>query len=245
MLQKTQGIVLRSVKYGETSLITTLFTDHYGIISCMIKGVRTSKKTGNKAGLLQPAMLLDLLVDYQQQRSLQHLREYQAAVIYQGIQQDIVKNAVALFSIELLLRLLPEHAPIPELFELTFEYFSTLDATPNPGIANFPLFFIIMCSHKLGYELKGDYSPGTPYLNLAEGGFTAHPPAIAPFIPEVDGRTLGELLLAPNLSAFTQIEMNAAMRGRLLEWYIAFLQQHSQHMGNIRSLSILQTVLHE
>lgn len=244
MLQKTQGIVLRSIKYGETSLITSIFTDHYGIISCMIKGVRTSKTSGNKAGLLQPATLLDLVVDYQQQRSLQHLREFNAAVIYQCIQQDVVKNAVALFSIELLLRLLPEHAPIPELFELAFDYFSTLDHTPQSGIANFPLFFIIMCSHKMGYELKGDYSTDTPYLNLAEGGFTAHPPATVPFIPENDGRTLGQLLLATDLAAFTQIEMNAAMRGRLLEWYIAFLQQHSQHMGNIRSLSILQTVLH-
>ncbi len=244
MLQKTQGIVLRSVKYGETSLITTIFTDHFGIESYMIKGVRTAKMSGNKAGLFQPATLLDLVVNHQQQRSLQHLKEFEAATIYQTIQEDVAKNAVALFSIELLLRLLPENAPMQEIFEFAFAYFNVLDKTPHQDIGNFPLYFIIMCSHRMGFELKGDYNAETPYLNLHEGGYTAHPPALPPFIPESDVRILTQLLHAPDIETFKQIAMNGTMRARLLEWYIAFLQQHSQHMGNIRSLSVLHTVLH-
>jgi hypothetical protein len=38
--------------------------------------------------------------------------------------------------------------------------------------------------------------------------------------------------------------MSAAMRMRLTEWYIAFLQRHTQHMSNIRSLQVLQAILH-
>ncbi len=245
MLQKTKGIVLRSVKYGETSLIVTFFTEHYGIESYMVKGVRQQKASASRVGLLQPATLLELVVYHQPQKTLQHLREFQAAIIYGSIQQDVVKNSVALFSIEVLLRLLPEHAPLPELFDFAFDYFTTLDNAPGTAIANFPLYFIIMCSHKLGYELKGGYTTETPHLNLKEGGFTGHPPAYPPFIVESEGRILEQLLHAPDLSAFTGIALNGALRTRLLEWYISFLQQHSQHMGNIRSLSILQAVLHD
>ena len=41
MLQKTKGMVLRNVKYGETSLIVTIFTEMLGIQSYLVNGVRT------------------------------------------------------------------------------------------------------------------------------------------------------------------------------------------------------------
>ena len=103
MLQKTRGIVLRSVKYGETSLISTVFTEHFGIESYIIKGVRTQKRAGNKAGFLQPSTLLDIIVFHQSQKSLQHLREFNPAILYGTIQQDVIKNAIALFSVEVFL----------------------------------------------------------------------------------------------------------------------------------------------
>ena len=245
MLQKTKGIVLRSVKYGETSLITTIFTEHFGVETYMIKGVRTQKTTTNKAGLLQPATLLELVVYHQPQKALQYLREFHTAILYTTIQQHVVKNAVALFSIELLLRLLPEHAPQPDLFNFVSDYFTHLDRSPHTALGNYPLYFIITCSHRLGYELKGNYTTDTPHINLVEGGYTAHPPPSPPYLTDRDAPVLDKLLQASDWDDFATIEMNAAIRSSILEWYIIFLQQHSQHMGAMRSLSILQTVLHE
>src|SRR5690606_8893505 len=115
MLQKTNGIVLRSVKYGETSLICSVFTEVYGVQSYLVQGVRTASKTRqNRAGLLQPATLLDMVVYNKPHANLQRIKEFQPAYIYQSLQEHIVKNSVALFSVELLLRLLPEQAPFPE-----------------------------------------------------------------------------------------------------------------------------------
>ena len=62
VLQKTQGIVLRSLRYGETSLISHIFTRANGVQSFMVQGVRTSSQRSNKAALLQPASLLELVV---------------------------------------------------------------------------------------------------------------------------------------------------------------------------------------
>ena len=39
-LHKTKGIVLRTVKYGETSIIVTIFTELFGIQSYLVNGVQ-------------------------------------------------------------------------------------------------------------------------------------------------------------------------------------------------------------
>lgn len=244
MLQNTNGIVLRSVKYGDSSLVTTIFTAGYGTQTYMVKGVRSSKPAHNRASFFQPGMLLELVVYHQPNKNIQYIREFQAAHIYSSIQENVVKNAIALFSVELLLRLLPENAPLPELFDFVTDYFIVLDKKAADSIANFPLYFIIQCSAILGYELKGAYSMATPYLNLQEGGFTEDAPGMAPFVTDEEARAMGNLLRATDYDMLKHVEMNAAMRQRLIGWYVAFLQRHTQHMGNMRSLPVLQAILH-
>jgi DNA repair protein RecO (recombination protein O) len=244
MLSKTNGIVLRSIKYGDSSLITTLFTSVYGVQTYIVQGVRSAKPSQNRSGSFQPGTLLELVVYQQPQKNMQRIREFQAAYIYGSLQEDVVKNSVLLFSAEILLRLLPEHAPLPTLFDMAYGYFIALDKMPYASVANFPLFFIINCSRILGYELKGEYTQLTPHLNLQDGGFTEHPPATPPFASEDDARLLDLLLKTDTLETLERIELNADIRLRLIDWYIAFLQVHTQHMGNIKSLSVLRAILH-
>ncbi len=243
-MEKTTGIVLRSVKYGDTSLVCTIFTRLHGVQGFMVQGVRTTKATGNKAGLLQPATLLDIVMYHQPQKSLQRMREYSPAIIHENIQSNVVKSTIALFSVEVLLRLLPAEAPLPDLFDFVYEYFGNVDRLPMPRVANFPLYFLVMCSRQLGYEIKERYTDETPHLNLQEGGYTANPPALSPFTSDADAIALDRFLQACGSDEFRDVEMNAAMRWRLLEWYIAFLQRHSQHMGSIKSLPVLHSILH-
>ncbi len=244
MLHKTNGLVLRSIKYGDSSLITTIFTDVYGIQTYIVQGVRSVKARQNRAGFFQPGMMLELVVYMQPQKNMQRIREFQPAYIYTTVQESVVKNSIVLFSAELLLRLIPEHAPMPALFDFTFNYFKLLDTTSTEHVANLPLFFIVQCCRFLGYELTGDYSTATPHLNLQEGGFTAHAPASIPYTKDEDAIALNTFLREDDYDRLKATEMNAAMRFRLIEWYIAFLKQHTQHMGNIKSLQVLQTILH-
>ena len=244
MLHKTNGIVLRSIKYGESSLVTTIFTSLHGVQTYMVQGVRSSKVRQNRSGSFQPGTLLELVVYQQPQKNMQRIREFQAAYIYDNLQEDVIKNSILLFSVELLLRLLPEHAPLPSLFDLAYAYFIALDTIPQKKAGNFPLFFIINCGRILGFELKGDYNSYTPHLNMQEGGYTAQAPSAIPFTSDEDARTLYRLLRMNNYEELSDIEMNAAIRLRLIDWYVTFLQTHTQHMGNIRSLSVLRAILH-
>ncbi len=244
MLHNTRGIVLRSVKYGDSSLISTIFTELYGIQSYMVQGIRSAKAKNQKAGLLQTGSLLDMTVDQHPQKKLQRIREFQAAHIYITLHEDIVKNSIALFSAELLLKLLPEHAALPELFSFSYDHFIQLDTSNQKDVANLPLWFIIQCSSILGYTIHGNYSKETPYLNLQEGAYTLQPPAMPPYATEEEAKALGMLLALQDDAELKNISMNGAMRYRLLDWYLEFLHQHTQHLGSIKSLGVLRSILH-
>lgn len=243
MLGHTKGIVLRSIKYGETSLICNIFTEVFGMQSYLIKGVRSTRSKTHKAALLQPASALDLIVYNNPNKSLQLIKEMQPAFIYTSLQEDVVKNSIALYSVEVLLRLLPEHAIMPELFHFVYEYLCSLDKAATRSIANFPIYYIIQCSRFLGYEIRGSYSKDTPYLNLTEGAYMRD---ISPgrLIEEADGIALSKLMGTKDIKQLEQVTLSAEQRYRLQEWFIEFLKVHSQHMGDIRSLAVLQQVLH-
>src|SRR5215467_13355231 len=123
-LHKTKGIVLRTVKYGETSLIVSILTELFGVQSYLVNGVRASSKKGSgKANLFQPAGILDLIVYHNELRNLQRMKEFRWSYLYQHIFSDIRKNAVALFMVELLSKCLKQPEENEELFQFAEDCF--------------------------------------------------------------------------------------------------------------------------
>ena len=244
MLQKTRGIVVRSIKYGETSLIINIFTEQYGLCAYMVQGVRSNQKKNMRTGLLQVSSLLDFVADHKPNRNLQHIREFQAAYIYKSVQEEIIKNSIATFSVELLQRLLPQEEVMPDLFRFAYHYFISLDKAATSSVANYPLFFIIQCGKHLGYNVLGNYSAQTPYLDSIEGTFSSHPPVAGLSLLDNDVPAINQLINIESIEQLADIPMNAAMRNRLLDWYIQFLQHHTQHLSGLKSLEILRIILH-
>lgn len=240
MLTTTKAIVLRSVKYGETSLITQLFTAQFGVQSFLVKGVRKSKD--NRAALLQPSTLLQLETEIKPNKSLQHLRNFHSDYLFQTVRESVIKNSVVLFSTEVLLRLLPNEAPLEELFEFSYEFFQKTDIIDEAAVANLPLYFLIQIGNILGYEIKGDLSDKTPFLNLSEGSFSAY--ETPEYILSNSGKQTLYQLLSATFNSITSIKISGADRYELTQWYLEFLRVHSQHMGTIKSLEVLRAILH-
>ena len=116
MIDKTKGIVLRTVKYGETSVIVAIFTELFGLQSYLVNGVRTSSKKGSsKANLFQPAAILDLVVYHNELKNLQRLKEFKWEHLYQHIFFNVLKNSVALFMVELLQKCLKQPESNPDI----------------------------------------------------------------------------------------------------------------------------------
>src|SRR5271154_1725059 len=126
MYIKTKGIVLHTVKFSETSVITKIYTEKLGLVSYIVKGVRSAKSKA-KAALLQPLTLLEMEVSHRENKQLQFIKEYHRAYNYQSIPFDTLKSVIALFMLEVISKSIKEHEQNDEMFEFIYESLCTLD----------------------------------------------------------------------------------------------------------------------
>lgn len=158
-LHHTKGVVLRTVKYGETSVIVTIFTELFGIQSYLVNGVRTSSRKGSgKASLFQPASILDMVVYHNELKQLQRIKEFRWSFLYQHTLSDVRKSAVALFMVELLTKCLKQPEANPDLFHFAEDAFIHLDKASAAVTANFPLFFALHLPVFFGFRFSDNYS---------------------------------------------------------------------------------------
>ena len=244
MTFKTKGIILRTIKYGETSLVVSMYTELFGIQSYMVNGVRTSSlKTSSKANLFQPATLLDLVVYHNELKNLQRLKEFKWAILYQHIFREVKKNAVALFMVELLQKCLKQPEPYPDLFKFIEDAFMQLDAADETVTANFPLYFTLHLTHFFGFRISDDYDERHTILDLQEGSFLSEKPVYPHFIEGKLSFYTSEILKAMQPHELAQIRLNQEIRRELLNAYLVFYAFQSNDFGAMKSLPVLQEVL--
>lgn len=244
MIAKTKGIVLRSVKYGETSLVVTMFTETFGLQSYLVNGVRTaSKKATPKASLFQPAAILDLVAYRNEFNNLQRLREYKWDFLYQSVLSDVHKNAVALFMVELLGKCLKQPEPAGELFSFVEDALHHLD-TANPSVTgNFPLFFALHLAVFFGFRINDEFSAEKHYLDLQEGCFVEDQPTHQYYLIDREAAAVSDILKILQPHELEQVYLNQDMRRRImhgLEQYYAF---HVPEFGGLRTLPVLREIM--
>lgn len=128
MIVRTEAIVLRTLPYGETSLIASLFTRAKGRLSVIAKGARLP---GSRfGGTLQPSSCLQVVFYYRPTRELQTLSESSFAQYLPALGRDLEKLALSLRMAELVLALLPPEEPLPALFDTFWQVLARLDAAP-------------------------------------------------------------------------------------------------------------------
>ncbi len=243
-LHKTKGIVLRTVKYGETSLIVTMLTELFGIQSYIVNGVRTaSKKGGGKAHFFQPSVLLEMVVYHNELKQLNRIKEYRCAVIYGHILSDIRKNAVALFMTELLTRCLKQPEENEDLFHFAEDSFLTLDKCNDAVMANFPLFFAVHLSYFFGFRINNNYSENNCFLDLQEGNFVAVVPEHPHFLEDRYALISSQLLKVQQPAELETIRLNHDFRRQLLQAYETYYALHISDFGVLKSLPVVREVL--
>lgn len=244
MVHTTRGIVLRTVKYGDTSIITTVYTALFGVQSYIVKGVRKSSKTSaGKASYFQPAALLEMEVHNNNLKHLQFIREYQWSYLYEKVLFDVVRNTVALYVVELLQHALKEPEANPELFYLTEEALINLDKGSDSFAANLPLYFMLQLGSELGFQMQGSYSEQTPVFDLQEGMFIKEIPLHPYYIDGLLAQTTSGLLKCKEIADLENMALNRATRRELLAAFQSFMALHIPDFGEIKSLPIIQEVL--
>ncbi|MCX6331343.1 MAG: DNA repair protein RecO [Bacteroidetes bacterium] len=244
MLHNTRGIVLRVTKYGDTSVIISAYTELFGLQQYIVKGVRvTSKKGANKGVFYQPAAILQMEVYHAPMKSLQMLKEVSWDYVYQNVYSDVLRNAVALYIVEVLQQTMqPE--PHPELFYLIDDTFKQLDKGGPGLVSNLPIYFLIHLSQTMGFGLQGKYSPDTPILDIKEGEFVAKPPAHPYFLEAQTAQVASSFLQVQFYNDLETISLSGGQRKKILELFQLSLSWHYKKFSDIKSLPILQSILH-
>jgi DNA repair protein RecO (recombination protein O) len=222
MLHKTKGIVFRYTRYGETSIIVTIFTEMFGLQTYIVNGVR-SKTAKNKIALYQPLTLLDLVVYHRENASILRIKEIKCLYPYQTIFSDIRKSSIALFLNEVINKSVKEESHAMELCEFLIRSFKSLDEMDH-SVENFHLQFLVQLSRYLGF------GPQT-------------------VIEVLGGRMVSdeeeEILLNFLKSDEIPSKVSYASRANLLDALLRFYARHVENFGEMKSVQVLQEVLRE
>lgn len=243
MTHKTKGIVLRSIKYGETSLVVTIFTEMFGIQTYMVNGVRTSKKSAAKANHFQPTAILDLVVYHSENKSMQRIKEFSWAVLYDKLLSDVIKNSIGSFMAELIYKCLKQPEANADLYNFCEASFLELDQADKTVTANFALFFTLHLTHFFGFRMTDNYSDENLFLDLQEGNFTDHQPAHPDFIEGKNAELTAQLLKVMQPDELKQFNLNGEIRRLLLLRYLEYYALHIPDFGQMKTLLVLHEVL--
>lgn len=242
MLHKTQGIVLRTLRYGETSVIVNIFTELFGVQSYLVNGVRTGNAKSSRANLLQPANILDLVVYHKENKNLLRLSDFRFAYLYHALYGDVIKNSIALFLVELLDKTLKQPESYPELFHFVVDSLKWMDLQ-NGDIANLPLYFALRVAGLQGFRVFGKYSMDNPYLDLQEGTFIPLSSSGDHCLDERCSRITGQLLEVKNMDSLKEIKADKQIRQQLLAAYQRYYQLHLPGFSGLKSPRVLSEIL--
>jgi DNA repair protein RecO (recombination protein O) len=239
MILSSRGIVFRTVKYGETSVIADIFTEEKGLHAFIGGSVRTAKSR-MPFNLFQPMSVVELVAYYRdEEQHLNRLKELRAAEIFTAIPFDVRKGAVALFMAEICRKCIHDHEPNLELFDFLLENLRLLDRTEHP-IANLHLHFLAHLSGFLGFQPESE-SGEENYFDLKEGIFTDTVPGHPSFLEAQETAWFRWFLETPAEDCH-ELPLARAERKGLQQRLLQFYQFHVPGFDGVNTPEVLDLV---
>jgi len=239
MLNKTNGIVLHTIKYGETSVIARVYTELFGLQSYLVKGAR-NRKGGNKMSMLAPLTILEMEVYRKETAQLHHIREMRIKEPFTSLPFDVIKSSIALFINEVIFRSVREEEPNRPLYSFLDSSIRWFDLVPN-HYSDFHLWFMLHFCSYLGFTPSDNHTTSKQIFNLREGIFQSTLPDHADYLDEPLSSTLYQLSNC-TLADLSKNQLTSKIRHALLPRIVEFYRFHIQGMKDINSLEVLREV---
>lgn len=236
MIEVTKAIVINTIKYGDTSLIATCYTEKAGIKTYILKGALSSKKGKLKPAYFQPLNQLTFTANHNNKGSLNTIRDIEVTNFYVAIYSDIKKQSIALFLAEILYYSIKEEEQNRSLFSYLETSFLWLDTHNN--ISNFHLLFLLNLTKYLGFYPETN-EVANLYFDLAEGNFVK-----SRNINTVQGENLVQFkkLFGINFDTLHKVDFTALNRQSILSILIQYFELHLAGFKKPKSLAVLKSV---
>ncbi len=236
---KGRGIVLHTLKYGDSSMIVQMLTDTKGRCSYIVQGIRSAKGRGSKLALFQPMFALEFEGLKSSKSELHKFREVRNGIIFGSVPFDVRKSTMAIFMAEVLYRLVRESEPSSTLFDFAWRSVEALDVMQE-GVANFHLWFLANLSRFLGFFPGNDYIADA-WFDMREGVYTPIKPSHTSFMSQSMARILHDIIEC-DVNHLGEIGLNRDQRVEFLNALLVYYAYHLDAISAVRSVQILQEV---
>lgn len=246
---KTEAVVLKSMKYGETSKIVTFYTKEFGKLNGIVKGAR---KTKSKFGASLDSMAYVLLVVYKKETGgLNLISQCDLMKSFSNIPSDLDRLVEGLKVIEIIYQVSHYEEKNYPLFKLLIGTLSALDKA-DKNFSSIGFAFEIKLGELLGYSFnfskcgkcgKDNFQKsemtGTVHFDFSRGAvicFDCQNHFIHPVkISFGNLSVLNRLETTAELSAASNIEINLPNKIEIGNFLLAYLRYHISEIKDLKS----------
>lgn len=166
MLSNAQIIVLHTIKHGDSGLVIQCYSNTVGRTALYM---RVSSKNKIAVSNLHRLNILDVVI-YNNGSSMPIIREISPVYSLNTLRTSILKNTIAIFLSELLVKCIREYESNASLYSFLCSSISVLEHL-NEGTANFHIHFMVHLARMLGFMPTDNYSEKCPLFDVQKAVF--------------------------------------------------------------------------
>ena len=249
-ITKTEAIVLKSIRFGDTSRIATLYSKDHGKIKVIAKGIRKPKS--RLAGALQTFSHIHIVFYRKRTTEIYLLSQADTIDSHQLLYKDLNRYAFASAALELLDKLITGEEPNPRLFELALSILHLVERLPDRQLERAFCHFALKLTDLLGYKPKFDGCVGCN--KQVEGKFVLFSPEKGGIICKRCATRDQAYLRLSRDSAVSALKLQSIKteeldtynipKGRteeILNMILNLLDYHTERGKDLKSLELLRT----
>lgn len=172
MITKAEGIVIRSIDYGEGNKILTVWTKEYGKISLMARGARKMKSSLSSVAQLFTYAHYSFFMG---SKGMGTLSQGETLQSFRGLREDLMQTAYAAYFVELVDKITHDREPDAYLYKLLLTTLTYIQDKKDPEVLArlFELKLLIIAGYKpvLDACVLCGQTEGRFGFSVREGGF--------------------------------------------------------------------------
>ena len=247
MLISTSAIVLKTIPYGDTSVIARMFTEDQGKVTILAKGAWRPKN--NAGALLEPMNHIHLQYYHKNSREIQVLKDGGFTQQFSNLRKELSKVIVGLTIVEMMDKSTLDNNPFPILYRLGWRVLEKLN-DEKQNIWLIFVFFLYQLSLRLGF-LPNIKKCSKCNADLISGCFDNYTGELIC----VNCSTQSKISLDENsLSALQKLEglhlddlqtLSINMQGitNSIQFLDLFISFHLEGLKKLRSMTMLKQIL--
>lgn len=248
-LVKAEGLVVRSMKMGETSKLVTLFTRELGLLKVIAKGSRSSK---SRIGAALEPLTVSRIVYYQKEnRELQFLSQADIVEFFPNLPADLEKWGYANACAELVSRSQTGADVIPKLYPILLNTIRAMNAPAAEACVCFWGFqmkllgiFGVAPNLRRCLNCNTANSAAQIHFDVARGGFVCNNCAPPFEAQQLSGETLRLLADFQSLPAekLSRYQISSIARREIEKFFLSYFSFHLEEIASLTALKFLHKI---